>query len=230
MKRPVVLLAGFEGAAGPAGDAAAQHPAEHLERRGFIVERASGMHQMRRVLAADGVDVAVLGPRCSSAEALDVLREVADRPSAPFFLLVAHAPDLVSRVLALELGAADIMESDIAPRELAARIARLVARRGGPSRDLLMLENSTVDLHAALAMHRLGREEQLSAGQVALLRLFMSHPSKILSREELIAAAPAEDIDAFDRSIDSRIARLRRKLDTEAIATVRGLGYRFDPV
>ena len=92
-----------------------------------------------------------------------------------------------------------------------------------------MLENATVDLKAALVMHRSGSEEQLSPGQVALLRLFLANPRKVLTRDDIMAAAPAESAEAFDRSIDSRIVRLRRKLDTESIATIRGAGYRFDP-
>lgn len=221
MKRPEVALVGFPRTNG-------ESPAAHLERRGFIVREAASLPEAAPHWERGGLAVAVLGPGLRSAEAFDLLREQAGRAGAPFFLLVAAA-DLVGKVLALELGAADIVESGVAPRELTARIVRLVERRGGSGRDLLVLENATVDLGAALAMHASGREEQLSPGQVALLRLFAAKPSTVLSREDLIAAAPAEDLDAFDRSIDSRIARLRRKLDTETIATVRGSGYRFDP-
>ena len=78
-------------------------------------------------------------------------------------------------------------------------------------------------------MHRSGGEDMLSPGQVALLKLFMANPHVVLSRDDIIAAAPAEASEAFDRSIDSRIVRLRRKLETESIVTVRGTGYRFDP-
>jgi DNA-binding response OmpR family regulator len=108
-------------------------------------------------------------------------------------------------------------------------VSRLVARRGKGGGDLVVLENATIDLKAALVMHRNGVDETLSPGQVALLRLFLDNPGKVLSRDDIIAAAPAENADAFDRSIDSRIVRLRRKLDTERIATIRGTGYRFDP-
>ena len=114
-------------------------------------------------------------------------------------------------------------------REVSARIAGLLARRGKPAPELISLENSTVDIRSALVMHNSGSEEQLSPGQVALLRLFLTHPRKVLTRDDIIAAAPAESSDAFDRSIDSRIVRLRRKLDTESIVTIRGSGYRFDP-
>ena len=102
-------------------------------------------------------------------------------------------------------------------------------RRAAGLRDLVVLENATVDLRAALVMHRSGSEDQLSPGQVALLKLFLANPRKVLTRDDIMAAAPAESADAFDRSIDSRIVRLRRKLDTESIATIRGSGYRFDP-
>ncbi|RWF66552.1 MAG: response regulator transcription factor, partial [Mesorhizobium sp.] len=114
-------------------------------------------------------------------------------------------------------GAADVIESPLNVRELAARIGRLLTRRGRNPQELIVLENATVDLRSAMVMHRSGAEDQLSPGQVALLRLFLASPRKVLTR------------DAFDRSIDSRIVRLRRKLDTETITTIRGAGYRFDP-
>ncbi len=95
-------------------------------------------------------------------------------------------------------------------------------------RELVVLENSTVDMKAALVMHKSGHEEQLSPGQIALLRLFVASPHKVLTRDDIIAAAPAENSDAFDSSINSRIVRLRRKLDTDSIATIRGAGYCFD--
>jgi DNA-binding response OmpR family regulator len=136
---------------------------------------------------------------------------------------------MVERVLALELGAADVIERSVSARELTARVSRLAARRGKMPGELVVLEHSTIDLKAALVMHRNGVEETLSPGQVALLRLFISHPGKVLTRDDIIAAAPAESADAFDRSIDSRIVWLRRKLDTERIVTIRGSGYRYDP-
>ena len=147
----------------------------------------------------------------------------------PDFILICRPADLVDKVLALELGAADVVESPLNVRELAARVGGLLSRRGRGTQELIVLENATVDLRSAIVMHRSGTEEQLSPGQVALLRLFLASPRKVLTRDDIIAAAPAENADAFDRSIDSRIVRLRRKLDTETITTIRGTGYRFDP-
>jgi DNA-binding response OmpR family regulator len=143
--------------------------------------------------------------------------------------MIDSGKELIGKVLALELGAADVVDAPVNLRELAARIAGLLTRTGKSVPDLIVLENSTVDMRAALVMHKSGHEEQLSPGQIALLRLFVASPRKVLTRDDIIAAAPAESSEAFDRSIDSRIVRLRRKLDTESIATIRGAGYRFDP-
>jgi DNA-binding response OmpR family regulator len=170
----------------------------------------------------------VIGDGLPPGASLDFLRRHAGQ-EGPSFVVATGRGELIDRVLALELGAADVVAADVGHREMAARIAGLLARRGRGARDLLVLENSTVDLKAALVMHRSGGEEQLSAGQVALLRLFAASPRRVLSRDDIMAAAPAESADAFDRSIDSRIVRLRRKLDTESIVTIRGTGYRFDP-
>jgi DNA-binding response OmpR family regulator len=93
---------------------------------------------------------------------------------------------------------------------------------------LIVLENATIDLRSAMVMHHSGTEEQLSPGQVALLRLFLASPRKVLTRDDIIAAAPAENAEAFDRSMDCAscgcvTARHR------TITTIRGAGYRFDP-
>ena len=220
MTRPKVMLVGQIALAG-------DEAAEHLRRRGYDVRELRETWEARSVLAGEGADVAVVG--ISEDGALDLLRENAAGATS-FIMSAAGNGDLVDRVLALEMGAADVVECSISPRELAARIAGLVTRRSAGTRaELIQLERSTVDLRAALVMHRSGDEDLLSPGQIALLKLFAANPHAVLTRDDIIAAAPAETADAFDRSIDSRIVRLRRKLDTESIATVRGAGYRFDP-
>ncbi|MEZ5784038.1 MAG: winged helix-turn-helix domain-containing protein [Rhizobiaceae bacterium] len=201
---------------------------DHLVRRGHQVCVVDEMWAAESTLSAGGIDVAVLGDGISMSVAFDLLRTHA-RLDGPLFVLVWRATALVERVLALELGAADVVDAAATTRELAARIVGLAARRSKGKSDLLVLERATVDLRSALVMHQSGAEEQLSAGQVALVRLFLANPGKVLTRDDIVAAAPAENADAFDRSIDSRIVRLRRKLDTSSIATIRGSGYRFDP-
>ncbi len=202
--------------------------ADYLERRGYEVREADEDWMAESLLSRGDVDVAVIGDRYPPGAGLDMLRKHAGA-AGPSFIMVPGRADLVDKVLALELGAADIVASPVVWRELAARIGGIVGRRGKSQRELVVLENATVDLRAALVMHRSGSEDQLSPGQVALLKLFLANPRKVLTRDDIMAAAPAESADAFDRSIDSRIVRLRRKLDTDSIATIRGSGYRFDP-
>ncbi|ESY13044.1 response regulator transcription factor [Mesorhizobium sp. C386A] len=215
-------------------DVVAGDLADHLDRRGHDVREARQPWEAESLLSAGGIDIVIVGDSLSQAEGRDLLRrygggQSADGKAGPDFILICRPADLVDKVLALELGAADVVESPLNVRELAARIGGLLTRRGRSARELIVLENATVDLRSAIVMHRSGTEEQLSPGQVALLRLFLASPRKVLTRDDIIAAAPAENADAFDRSIDSRIVRLRRKLDTETITTIRGAGYRFDP-
>jgi DNA-binding response OmpR family regulator len=202
--------------------------ADALERRGHLVKQADEAWEVRSLLSATGIDLVLIGPRPPEGSAMDLMREYATGP-APSFVLMTGTGDLVEKVLALELGAADVVDRSANARELAARITGILTRLGRATGDLVVLENATVDMRAALVMHRSGTEDQLSPGQIALLRLFVGNPHKVLTREDIIAAAPAESVDAFDRSIDSRIVRLRRKLDTESIVTIRGTGYRYDP-
>ena len=202
--------------------------ADYLERRGYEVREADEQWMAESLLSAGGIDVAVIGENYPASSGLDLLRRHGGE-AGPSFVMVSGRADLIEKVLALELGAADIVSSPAVWRELAARIGGIIGRRGKAHRELVVLENATVDLKAALVMYRSGGEEQLSPGQVALLRLFLANPRKVLTRDDIMAAAPAESADAFDRSIDSRIVRLRRKLDTESITTIRGSGYRFDP-
>jgi two-component system, OmpR family, response regulator len=220
-RRPIVALACLE-------PDFMEAVAEYLDRRGFDVHQAEEEWELRSLLGKTQVDVIVIGEQMPQSATLSALRRL-QAETDPSVILMKPQADLVETVLALELGAADVVSGPTDARELAARIFGLLSRRGKAAPELIALENATVDIRSALVMHNSGTEDQLSPGQVALLRLFISNPRKVLTRDDIIAAAPAESSDAFDRSIDSRIVRLRRKLDTETIVTIRGTGYRFDP-
>ena len=216
--RPVVALVGAFGE----GEGSAE---ANLERRGFEVRLARSFWEAEALLAAPDLDVAVVEVDGDAGSGIALLRRFG-RENGPFFLLVSKRPDVVEKVLALELGAADFVESSISERELAARISRLATRRGKGGGELVVLENATIDLKASLVMYRSGAEETLSPGQVALLRLFLENPGKVLTRDDH-GCRPAES--ASVRPLDrSRIVRLRAARDGR-IATIRGTGYRFDP-
>jgi DNA-binding response OmpR family regulator len=181
-----------------------------------------------RALQTGGADLVILDMNMPGRSGLDLMAEVDALRDVPVIILSARAGQF-DRVLGLESGADDYVIKPVDPRELAARAAAVLARRTGRRRALIPFESAAVDLAAARVLLQDGETESLSAGEVAMLRAFASHPHRLLTREALIDLAPAETNDALDRSIDARVARLRRKLRTERIVTVRGQGYRFEP-
>jgi DNA-binding response OmpR family regulator len=202
--------------------------AEYLGDLGYDVAVAGSAWELAGALERHGADLVVLDVDLPGGNGLDLIRDGAI-PDGTAVVVLTGNPDAIDRVIGLELGADDYVQKPVDPRELAARIAGVLRRRQGRRRPLVVFETVSVDLAAARLLRENGAAERLSPGEISLVRAFAENPGRVLSREELIELAPAETLDAFDRSIDSRIARLRRKLGTETIRTVRGFGYVFDP-
>ncbi len=202
--------------------------AEYLGDLGYGVAVAGSAWELEAALERGSFDLVVLDVDLPGRSGLDLIRDGAI-PDGTAVVVVTGNPDRIDRVIGLELGADDYVQKPVDPRELAARIAGVLRRRQGRRRPLVVFETVSVDLAAARLLRENGAAERLSPGEISLVRAFAENPGRVLSREELIELAPAETLDAFDRSIDSRIARLRRKLETETIRTVRGFGYVFDP-
>lgn len=202
--------------------------AEYLGDLGYTVTIAGTAWEFESHLERHGADLVILDVDLPGRSGLDLIRDGAI-PEGTAVVVVTGNPDSIDRVIGLELGADDYVQKPVDPRELAARIAGVLRRRQGRRRPLVIFEAVSVDLSAARLLRENGVSERLSPGEISLIRAFAENPGRVLSREDLIEMAPAEIADAFDRSIDSRIARLRRKLGTEAFRTVRGFGYVFDP-
>ena len=203
-------------------------------RRGATAEALTAMGHVVRVLRPGtgfhGLDVDLVLLDLDMGGTCDVAHVAALRDAtAAAILAMTASPDPVDRIAALEAGADDVVVGSPVFQEIAARVAGLLERQGAPRRELLRLEGVTVDFGAACLL-RLGQApERLGPGELALLRVFARNPDRVLSRDDLLDAAPADTYDAGDRAIDSRIVRLRRKLDTQAIVTVRRHGYMFVP-
>ncbi len=200
---------------------------EYLTDLGYDVDCLKAAWELEPYLAREKPDLIILDLGLPGEGGIDILIRM-DLTSDIAVLVLTGNPDPVDRVLGLELGADDYVQKPVELRELAARVAGILQRRLGRRRNLVVFETASVDLVAARILKVDGSTDRLSAGEVALIRAFAENPGKVLTREEIMERAPAEDEEAFDRAIDSRIARLRRKLDTEAIRTVRGHGYVFD--
>lgn len=147
------------------------------------------------------------------------------------------AGDTLDRVIGLEVGADDYLPKPFDPRELLARI-RTILRRLGPAAAApkhahrIHFGQCILDLEQRALYGEDGAEIALSAQEFLLLKVFVENPNRVLSRDEILNLTNSRDWDPFDRSVDIRIARLRRKIEThpgkpQAIKTIRGAGYLF---
>lgn len=202
--------------------------AEYLVDRGFDAVTADGAYAFDGLVMQGKPDLVVLDLAMQGESGLELLLRIRADSDVPVIIMTGRA-ELVDRVLCLEVGADDIVQKPIEPRELAARIQGLLDRRQGRPRDIVRLERTTVDLRAARVLHDDGTEERLTIGEIMLFRAFLANPFKLLTRDGILDRAPAQDRDALDRSVDPRVARLKRKLATEWIETRRGHGYVYVP-
>jgi DNA-binding response OmpR family regulator len=201
---------------------------EYFADLGYDTAIASSAWALETLLRQQGADLVILDLNLPGRDGFDILKDAALLKDVAVIILTAN-PDAIDRVIGLELGADDYVQKPVDPRELAARVATILRRRQGLQRPLVHFEAASVDLLAARLLRADGSSERLSASEIALIRSFADCAGRVLTREQLIELAPGETSDAFDRSIDARITRLRRKLATGSIRTVRGHGYVFDP-
>jgi DNA-binding response OmpR family regulator len=151
----------------------------------------------------------------------------------------AGASDTVDRVVGLETGADDYIAKPFDPRELLARVKSVLRRATGAALDTvgprIRMGGRVLDLEKRVLVDPSnGKEETLTASEFDLLRVFAEHPNKPLQRDWLLEVTAHRDMEPFDRAIDLRITRLRRKIELDpahpnAIRTVRGVGYMFVP-
>lgn len=202
--------------------------AEYLSDLGHDVQVAGSAAELDAILERTALDLVILDLNMPGESGMEALRRLRGEGSPPVLILTANT-DPIERVVGLELGADDFVVKPVEPQELAARAAGLLRRYGRGAREVVAFERATVDLSASRLL-RIGHPpERLGPGEVLLVRVLASRPNQVLTRDELMRLAPGESLDAFDRAIDTRIARLRQKLDTQAIVTVRAKGYMFVP-
>ncbi|MEO8698445.1 MAG: response regulator transcription factor [Kofleriaceae bacterium] len=205
----------------------ARFTAEYLEQHGIAVTRVSDGEAALRATRTTSFDVVVLDLMLPRRDGLDVCRELRTRSAVPILMVTARVGE-ADRVIGLELGADDYLAKPFSARELLARVRALVRRaRGhvGPASDVVRagaLELRTNSMTASIA----GRVLALTSYEFAILRVLAERAGRVLSREQIMELVKGTCDDAFDRSIDVRISRIRQKLDDDAvIRTVRGVGY-----
>ena len=219
---------------------------EYLKMHGFTVTLCDGGKSLRGAIDANVPDLVVLDLNMPEEDGLSIIRDLKSRTNVPVIMLTATASP-IDRVVGLELGADDYIAKPCELRELMARI-RSVLRRSSPARaaapeaaaakaakeQLVRFGTKWLDLEAQALRDDEGNEHPLTASEFGLLKVFAANPKRVLSRERLLELANARDAEAFDRAVDLRIMRIRRKIEIDpskpaVIRTIRGGGYLFSP-
>jgi two-component system OmpR family response regulator len=221
---------------------------DYLKMHGFTITLCDGGKSLRAAIENGVPDLVVLDLNMPEEDGLSIIRDLKARTNVPVIMLTATASP-IDRVVGLELGADDYVAKPCELRELMARI-RSVLRRSTPARaqaaadasgtkatkDLLVrFGTKWLDLQAQALRDDEGNEHPLTASEFGLLKVFAANPKRVLSRERLLELANARDSEAFDRAVDLRIMRIRRKIEVDptkpaVIRTIRGGGYLFSPV
>lgn len=214
---------------------------EYLGKKNFKVSTAANGEELRVVLAAGGIDLVILDINMPGEDGLEILRSLRPENQVPVVMLTA-AGDVVDRIIGLEMGADDYLGKPVDLRELEARIKAVLRRKldGGGSAEKALATGTArfgeyvLDIDAAKMTSDSGEELKLTAMEFNLLKAFAQNKGRVLNRDQILEQAHDRSWDPFDRSIDIRISRLRRKIEKNpekpsVIKTVRGIGYLYDP-
>ena len=208
-----------------------------LTKHGMRVTAARDGVEMMKALAERGIDLVVLDLMLPGEDGLALCRRLRGQSGLPVIMLTAMGED-TDRIIGLEMGADDYIPKPFNPRELLARIKAVLRRAQAlpttpaPSSDALHFAGWTLELATRRLLSQDAREVPLSTGEYDLLYAFLTHPRRVLSRDQLLDLARGRAAVPFDRSIDIQVMRLRRKIEDDPkeptlIKTVRGGGYMF---
>lgn len=207
-----------------------------FEGEGYQVSVAADGTQMKMHLRHNEIDAVFLdltlpGPQ----DGLDLAREIRLNSDVPI-IMVTGRDDVVDRILGIELGADDYIAKPFHLRELHARLKSVLRRRNpvtAPQQnEIFYFDGWSLDTSRRVLLSNDKREIELTTGEFDMLVTFARHPGRVLTRDFLMEATRTRRFDTFDRSIDTQIARLRRKIEIDSrhpsiIKSVRGVGYVF---
>jgi DNA-binding response OmpR family regulator len=210
---------------------------EYFELNGFDVHAAADGPGMRNVMKQRDIDVVLMDVNLPGEDGLTLTRELRSAHNVGIIMVTAMG-QTVDRIVGLEMGADDYIAKPFELRDVLARVKSVLRRMTQPATPpaaaLTTVKMGTCTLD--LAGHRLydakGVEIPVTSMEFDLLEAFAAAPDRVLTREQLLELAHNPNADVYDRSIDLRIARLRRKIETDVahpqvIKTVRGAGYIF---
>ncbi len=214
---------------------------EYLSKRGFSIVAAGNSDELRAAIDLHEIDLILLDINMPGEDGLTTLRGLRSSNQVPVVMLTA-AGEVIDKIVGLEMGADDYLAKPVDLRELEARIKAVLRRQSEPSPQTPAQDvperapfgEFTLDLTGAKLRDADGQEVALTAMEFNLLALFARNRGRVLNRDQILEQAHDRSWDPFDRSIDIRISRLRRKIEAnpqkpQIIKTVRGIGYIYDP-
>jgi DNA-binding response OmpR family regulator len=212
----------------------------YLSRNGYRVNGVEGGPALRRLVDRELPNLVMLDVGLPGEDGFALARWLRERSGRVGIIMVTAATDTVDRIVGLETGADDYIAKPFEPRELLARVKSVLRRAMGSGGGLVggsrvRMGSRVLDLERRVLCNPLdGSEDKLAASEFDLLKVFAENPNRPLMRDWLLEVTAHRDMEAFDRSIDLRVTRLRRKIEPdpahpEAIRTVRGVGYMFVP-
>jgi DNA-binding response OmpR family regulator len=206
----------------------------YLSDNGYEAAGVADGQAMKRHLSARPVDLLLLDVMLPGEDGLTLARELGSRGGPPIIMLSARGEE-VDRIVGLEVGADDYLPKPFSHRELLARVAAVLRRRQPAAANgrLRRFGPFEVDLEA----HRLtrnGEEVDVSGAEFSLLKVLIENPDRVLSRDALVELLKGYERAPFDRMVDVRVTRLRRKIEPDPahpvyLRTVWGEGYLFSP-
>jgi len=215
--------------------------AEYLERNGYAVTPVDGGPALRELANARHIDAIILDIRMPGEDGLSLARYLRERSDVAIIMLTGSA-DTIDRVVGLEMGADDYVAKPVDLRELLARLKAVLRRTSGRVRSdeaagtsgtqMIKFGRCSFDREAHKLFDEDGIEIAITAMEFQLLKVFADHRGRVLNRDQLLELAHDRGWDPFDRSIDIRISRLRKKIEVdpskpEVIRTIRGIGYLY---
>lgn len=212
---------------------------EYFATHGYAVVGAESASAARAIAARQSIDLALVDIHMPGEDGLSLARHLRERYAKIAVVMLTSASTVVDRIVGLEMGADDYIPKPFDPRELLARV-KSVLRRTSPAGRVQLgagrvrIGQCVLDLAAHRLTDKAGEEVPMSPLEFELLKAFAEHPNQALSRDRILKLSQQRDWDPFDRSVDLRILRLRKKIEPDPehpqyIKTVRNEGYVFVP-
>jgi DNA-binding response OmpR family regulator len=212
---------------------------EYLAAHGYATVGAENAEAARALAAQRAIDLALIDINMPNEDGLSLARHLRERHPKIAIVMLTSAATVVDRIIGLEMGADDYVTKPFDPRELLARLRSVLRRTSLDGRadlggERVRIGRCVLDLNAHRLTDETGSQVPMTRLEFDLLKAFVKHPNRPLSREQILRSGQQREWDPFDRSVDLRISRLRKKVEPDPdhpqfIKTLRNAGYVFIP-